>query len=398
MVEGAVDDRPGLVAELPGGRPSPRRRPRRPAPGHRDRRRGLPRPDPGRQAAPVRLDPRAQAGGDRRPGRARGQDLQSPRPDDPRGTQEPSLERVGIDGAGCPRSRAEGSRVMIAAESSIPLAKGTADRLPEDHRRLHNLEGFILRQFSLAGYDRMSTPILEPIELHERKSGAGIVGKLFEVPGGGGRVCLRPELTAGIVRAYAAAESCPPLPWRVSHAGSAFRKESPARARPAPRVPPGWAGTSGRLGRLRRCRGHLAGLVGRRAGRTPRFHPPARSRRIDPGNARPIGPAPGGPGRARRDAQRGRRRGGGMSARSGEDSTTSPSGFVRRRAVMTCRCRSMGATMAGLTGCSGPWSRSSTAGGPAAKLFKGSGGSGTLATPGWVRSTGSATRPGRSRS
>ncbi len=115
----------------------------------------------------------------------------------------------------------------LASEPSIPLVKGTADWLPDDHARLFRLESEMLREFALAGYDRLNTPVLEPVELHERKSGAGIVGKLFELPG---RVCLRPELTAGIVRAYTAAEPMPPLPWRVSHAGPAFRKESPGRA------------------------------------------------------------------------------------------------------------------------------------------------------------------------
>jgi histidyl-tRNA synthetase len=115
----------------------------------------------------------------------------------------------------------------LASEPSIPLVKGTADWLPDDHARLIGLETFVLRQFALAGYDRLNTPVLEPVELHERKSGAGIVGKLFELPG---RICLRPELTAGIVRAFTVAEPTPSLPWRVSHAGPAFRKESPAKA------------------------------------------------------------------------------------------------------------------------------------------------------------------------
>ena len=118
-----------------------------------------------------------------------------------------------------------------ASEASIPLTKGTADSLPDQYSRLFEIETSVLRHFALAGYDRLNTPVLEPVELHERKSGAGIVGKLFEVVGqGGGRTCLRPELTAGIVRAYTAAEPLPTLPWRVSHAGTTFRRESPAKA------------------------------------------------------------------------------------------------------------------------------------------------------------------------
>ena len=117
-----------------------------------------------------------------------------------------------------------------ASETPIPLAKGTADRLPGDHARLTGLESLLLDRFDLAGYDRLSTPVLEPVELHERKSGAGIVGKLFELSGhSSARVCLRPELTAGIVRAYTAAEPPPALPWRVSHSGPAFRREASSR-------------------------------------------------------------------------------------------------------------------------------------------------------------------------
>src|SRR5690606_22886354 len=37
--------------------------------------------------------------------------------------------------------------------------------------------------------------------------------------------CLRPELTASIVRAYTDANEPPPLPWRLSMAGPVFRFE-----------------------------------------------------------------------------------------------------------------------------------------------------------------------------
>lgn len=115
-------------------------------------------------------------------------------------------------------------------EAPIEPVRGTEDRLPRDHARLARLEAAILDCCRLAGYDRLATPILEPVELHERKSGAGIVGKLYQVAGPGpARACLRPELTAGIVRAYAACAPAPALPWRVSHSGPAFRREDPAR-------------------------------------------------------------------------------------------------------------------------------------------------------------------------
>lgn len=117
-------------------------------------------------------------------------------------------------------------------EPYVGLVRGTRDWLPGDHAGLLALERTLLEQFRRAGYEPMRTPILEFSELHERKSGAGIVTKLFEVPGAGtAPVCLRPELTASIVRAYAEAPECPPLPWRVSMAGEVFRFETPGPGR-----------------------------------------------------------------------------------------------------------------------------------------------------------------------
>ena len=115
-------------------------------------------------------------------------------------------------------------------ESPVAVVKGTQDRLPTDYLRLAHLETSLLDCFARVGYDRLATPILEPVMLHERKSGAGIVSKLFVIDGATNpRVCLRPELTAGVVRAYTMAEPHPALPWRVSHSGAAFRHEDPAR-------------------------------------------------------------------------------------------------------------------------------------------------------------------------
>ncbi len=116
------------------------------------------------------------------------------------------------------------------AERPIDNVRGTRDWLPGECARLAELEALLLERFARAGYEPLATPVLEFTELHERKSGAGIVAKLFELAGmgaGQGGVCLRPELTAGIVRAYTAAAEPPVLPWRVSHAGVVFRYEIP---------------------------------------------------------------------------------------------------------------------------------------------------------------------------
>ena len=117
-------------------------------------------------------------------------------------------------------------------ERPVGLVRGTRDWLPLDHLRLGELERRFLDQFRRAGYQPMRTPILEFSALHERKSGAGIVARMFEVPDAGtAPICLRPELTASIVRAYVEAEDPPVLPFRVSMAGPVFRFATPEPGR-----------------------------------------------------------------------------------------------------------------------------------------------------------------------
>jgi histidyl-tRNA synthetase len=124
-----------------------------------------------------------------------------------------------------------GLNARPVAERPVGLVRGTRDWLPADYARLATIERRLLDGFGRAGYEAIRTPILEFTDLHERKSGAGIVSKLFELIGGGSAgICLRPELTASIVRAYAEAAESPPLPWRVSSSGPVFRYETEPRA------------------------------------------------------------------------------------------------------------------------------------------------------------------------
>jgi histidyl-tRNA synthetase len=117
-----------------------------------------------------------------------------------------------------------------AVEGPVGRVRGTRDWLGADCARLGALERRLFDGFVQAGYQPVRTPILEFTELHERKSGAGIVSKLFELASCPGRVCLRPELTASIVRAFTEAPECPPLPWRVCSSGPVFRFESDPRS------------------------------------------------------------------------------------------------------------------------------------------------------------------------
>jgi len=108
-----------------------------------------------------------------------------------------------------------------AVESRVGLVRGTADVGPVAFARLLGLESLLLDRFARAGYRPVRVPILEGRELHERKSGARIVANLYQVAGE--EICLRPEVTAGIVRAFNDAPVPPVLPWRVSYSGPVFR-------------------------------------------------------------------------------------------------------------------------------------------------------------------------------
>ena len=187
--------------------------------------------------------------------------------------------------------------------------RGTRDWLPPDYAGLAALERQLLDGFARAGYKPVRTPILEFTDLHERKSGAGIVSKLFELVGGGSAaICLRPELTASIVRAYTESPVCPPLPWRVSSSGPVFRYESEpgaGRLREFTQVGVEMIGAAGPA-----ADAEVIGLADRSlvTGGHRRCDDPDRPRRFDPRDPGARRPAAVGVVGAGRNAERGRRR------------------------------------------------------------------------------------------
>jgi len=88
----------------------------------------------------------------------------------------------------------------------IKAIKGTKDLLPSDAPRWHYLENVVKNIFSNFNYKEIRTPIFEVTSLFARSIGedTDIVGKemyTFEDKGGTS-LTLKPEMTAGVVRAY----------------------------------------------------------------------------------------------------------------------------------------------------------------------------------------------------
>ena len=88
----------------------------------------------------------------------------------------------------------------------IKAIKGTKDLLPTDAPRWHYLESVVKNVFSTFNYKEIRTPVFEETFLFARSIGeeTDIVGKemyTFEDKGGT-KLTLKPEMTAGVVRAF----------------------------------------------------------------------------------------------------------------------------------------------------------------------------------------------------
>ncbi|HEU5315776.1 MAG TPA: HisS family protein [Chloroflexota bacterium] len=113
----------------------------------------------------------------------------------------------------------------------VERVRGTQDAWPAEAHPLAAVRAQLERTFASFGYRRIEVPVIEPAELHLRKSGLDIISKLYAFEDQGGRqLCLRPELTASVVRAFVAQ---PParLPARLFSTGPVFRYERPSRGR-----------------------------------------------------------------------------------------------------------------------------------------------------------------------
>jgi histidyl-tRNA synthetase len=118
----------------------------------------------------------------------------------------------------------------------VAAVKGTRDLLPAEARRFAAIEQVTREVFSSYGYGEIRTPILESTDLFVRSVGEAtdIVHKeMFTFLDRGGRsVTLRPENTAGVVRAVVEnrlAEQ--PMPLRLFYSGPQFRYERPQKGR-----------------------------------------------------------------------------------------------------------------------------------------------------------------------
>ncbi len=115
----------------------------------------------------------------------------------------------------------------MVPERPVSVVRGTRASVAVDYELRRSLADVMLRAIERAGYDLIETPALDLVELHERKSGAAVTTRIVEIEeiGDQGPICLRPELTVGVVRTVVETGALAEGPVRLGVFGSVFRRE-----------------------------------------------------------------------------------------------------------------------------------------------------------------------------
>jgi histidyl-tRNA synthetase len=106
------------------------------------------------------------------------------------------------------------------------------DILPPESARWRSFVAEFAAVVTSAGYGQVITPLLEDLGVFTRIGDATdvVTKEMYDFVDKGDRhIALRPELTAGVCRAFA--QHRPAIPWKVWYAGSNFRYEKPQRGR-----------------------------------------------------------------------------------------------------------------------------------------------------------------------
>lgn len=115
---------------------------------------------------------------------------------------------------------------------AIKRIKGMRDVLPQEFNARREAWHTIESDFRRYGYQGIEVPHLEDVDLHLRKLGESIQRNMYMFKDlGNENVCLRPELTASVVRMYNNNLTQEPLPLRLYYCGSSFRYDSPQKGR-----------------------------------------------------------------------------------------------------------------------------------------------------------------------
>lgn len=121
---------------------------------------------------------------------------------------------------------------MLDEKKKIERVRGMRDVLPDEYEKRKIAWQMIEDTFRRFGYRGIEVPTIESIDLHLRKSGEAIRQHMYSFKDFGMEtLCLRPELTASVVRMFNAELANEPLPLKLSYLGPAFRYDRPQKGR-----------------------------------------------------------------------------------------------------------------------------------------------------------------------
>lgn len=113
--------------------------------------------------------------------------------------------------------------------------RGTQDFLPESSRIYRGVENTAFQVASLYGFEEIMTPIFEFSEVFHRSLGEtsdAVSKETYDfLDRGGDKLTLRPEGTAGVVRAFVSNGMAQNLPLKLYYSGPMFRYERPQKGR-----------------------------------------------------------------------------------------------------------------------------------------------------------------------
>lgn len=119
--------------------------------------------------------------------------------------------------------------------SIIQPVRGMPDLLGEDFQRHQHIKATAEKLAALYGFEGIATPLVEPIDVFKRSVGetSDIVQKeMYTLQDrNDATLCLRPEGTAGVMRAILSNKLTQQLPLRLMYMGPMFRYERPQKGR-----------------------------------------------------------------------------------------------------------------------------------------------------------------------
>jgi len=119
--------------------------------------------------------------------------------------------------------------------SKLAPLRGMKDLLPDDFLIHQYIEKIALDTAKLYGYEGFTTPLLEYVSVFDRTLGdsSDVVSKeMYSFTSkGGDLIALRPEFTAGIIRAFISNGLKQKLPLRLFSSGAVFRYDRPQKGR-----------------------------------------------------------------------------------------------------------------------------------------------------------------------